>query len=49
MNETVDSYIASLHSLVKTCRFGSLEEEMIRDRIVLGIATITQERKSYKK
>ena len=37
VNETIDSYVASLRSLVKTCRFGGLEEEMIRDRIVLGI------------
>ncbi|XP_062576513.1 uncharacterized protein K02A2.6-like [Saccostrea cucullata] len=37
LNETIDSYVASLRTLVKTCRFGALQEEMIRDRIVLGI------------
>ena len=37
VNETIDSYVASLRSLVKTCRFRGLEEEIIRDRIVLGI------------
>lgn len=37
VNETIDSYVAALRTLVKTCKFEGLEEEMIRDRIVLGI------------
>ncbi|KAK3084785.1 hypothetical protein FSP39_018986 [Pinctada imbricata] len=36
-NENIDSYVASLRSLSKTCKFGTLEDEMIRDRIVIGI------------
>lgn len=37
VNETIVSYVAALRTLVKTCKFEGLEEEMIRDRIVLGI------------
>ena len=37
MNETFERYVALLCSLVKICWFGDLDEEMIRDRIVLGI------------
>lgn len=36
VNETIDRYAAALRTLVKTCKFEGLEE-MIRDRIVLGI------------
>ena len=35
--EPVDSYITSLHSLSEHCEYGDLHEEMIRDRIVVGI------------
>lgn len=37
VNETIDSYVAALRTLVKTCKFEGLEEEMIWYRIVLGI------------
>ena len=49
VNETIDSYVASLRSLVKTCRFGGLEEEMIRDGIVLGIRDNRTRKNCYKK
>ena len=35
--ESVDTYLAALRSLVKTCNYGSLEESLLRDRIVMGI------------
>ena len=35
--ETVDSFITSLYSLTEHCGYGVLREEMIRDRIVIGI------------
>ena len=35
--EKVDEYVANLRQLTKTCNFGSLEESLIRDRVVLGI------------
>ena len=49
VNETIDSHVASLRSLVKTCRFGGLEEEIIRDRIVLGIRDNNTRKKLLQK
>ena len=34
---TIDSYVAALRSLAKTCNFDALEDSLIRDRIVIGI------------
>lgn len=33
-DEPMDSYLTALRELVKSCEFGTLEEEMIRDQIV---------------
>ena len=35
--EPVDAYITDLHKLSEHCQYGTLREEMIRDRIVVGI------------
>ena len=35
--EMIESFVAGLRTLVKTCNFGSLEESLIRDRIVVGV------------
>ena len=35
--ETVDTFITSLYSLSEHCNYGALREEMIRDRLVVGI------------
>lgn len=35
--ETIDAYVAELRTLAKTYTFGDMEDEMIRDRIVLGV------------
>ena len=35
--ETVDTFITALHVLAKHCNFGTLRDEMIRDRIVVGL------------
>ena len=35
--EKVDEYVANLRQMTKTCNFGSLEESLVRDRVVLGI------------
>jgi len=35
--ESVDDFITSLHSLSEYCNYGELREEMIRDRIVVGL------------
>ena len=35
--ETVDCYVNRLRKLASSCQFGTLTEEMIRDRLVIGI------------
>ena len=39
--EKADEYIAALYNLVKTCKYGELQEEMLRDRLVVGIRDST--------
>ena len=36
-DESVNNFITALYVLVENCDYGSLKEEMIRDRIVVGI------------
>lgn len=33
----IDAYVAMLRTLARTCKYEALKDEMIRDRIVLGI------------
>ena len=35
--EFVEQYISALYELVETCEYGRLRDEMLRDRIVVGI------------
>ena len=35
--ESAEQYITALYSLVETCDYGALKDEMLRDRIVVGI------------
>ena len=35
--ETVDAYVTALKTLAKTCNFGQLQDNLLRDRIVIGI------------
>ena len=46
--ESFDAYLTALKALAKTCNFGSLKDELIRDRIVCGIRD-TGTRKNYSK
>lgn len=39
-SETTDSFIIAVHKLAEHCQFGTLREELIRDRIV-GITNIS--------
>jgi len=39
--EPVDSFITALYSLAENCNYGALREELIRDRIVIGIKDLT--------
>ena len=36
--ETIDIYIAQLRNKIKDCEFGELEESLLRDRIIGGVA-----------
>ena len=36
-NEPVDAFITDLHTLAQHCSYGALHDEMIRDRIVVGL------------
>ena len=44
-NEPVEAFITDLFNLAEHCNFGSLREEIIRDRIVVGI----RDKKSIRK
>ena len=35
--EPVDNFVTSLYSLAQYCNFGDLHDEMIRDRLVVGL------------
>ena len=35
--EPVDDFVTSLYSLAQYCSFGDLHDEMIRDRLVVGL------------
>ena len=39
--ESAEEYISALYSLVETCNYGNLKDEMIRDRLVVGIRDAT--------
>lgn len=36
-NETVDSFITALYALAENCSYGTLHDELIRDRLVVGL------------
>lgn len=44
-SQGVEEFIIDLYSLAKTCDFGVLHEEMIRDRIVVGVSNHRLSRK----
>lgn len=47
--ESIESFITSLHSLAEHCNYGTLKEELIRDRIVVGMLdSKTSERMQLK-
>lgn len=37
VGESAENFITAVHKLAEHCRYGVLREEMIRDRIVVGI------------
>lgn len=47
--ETVDQYVTALHVMAEKCNYGQLRDELIRDRIVMGLTdTRTKERLQLK-
>ena len=48
-HETIDAYVTSLRTLAKTCNFGQLENDLIRDRVVMGIRDNTTRKKLFYK
>ena len=38
--KTVDAYVTALKTLSKTCNFGQLEDDLLKERIVIGIRTM---------
>ena len=47
-SETIDTYVASLRTLSKTCNYGEIEERLIRDKIVMALKITPPERSYYK-
>ena len=39
-DETVDAFVTALHGLAEHCNYGNLHNEMIRDRVVVGIRDV---------
>ena len=40
-SETAEEYIVELYCLAETCNYGDLKDEMIRDRLVVGIRDVS--------
>ena len=39
--ESAEQYITCLYSLIETCEYGTLKEELLRDRLIVGIRDVT--------
>lgn len=44
-NESIDQYVCRLRHLASSCKYDTLESELIRDRIVLGVADVSLRKK----
>jgi hypothetical protein len=40
-NENIDEYVRKLQKLAKNCKYGNLEGEIIKDRIIIGVKSNT--------
>lgn len=45
--ETVDAYVTALKTLAKNCNFGQLQDDLLKDRIVIGIRDNTTRKKLF--
>ena len=43
--ESAEQYITCLYSLIETCEYGTFKEEMLRDRLVVGIRDVAMSQK----
>ena len=39
--ESVEEYLTSLYSLIEACEYGNLRDDLLRDRIVVGIRDVS--------
>ena len=39
-NETVDYFVTALYALAEYCNYGLLHDELIKDRLVIGLADV---------
>ena len=46
--ETTEAYVSTLRNQAKTCNFGALQDELIRDRLVCGISSDSVRRSLLK-
>ena len=46
-NESVDNFITDLFTSAQHCNYGTLHDEMVRDRIVVGLKDITLSEKLH--
>lgn len=46
--ETIEAYVSTLRNMAKTCNFGALQDELIRDRLVCGISSDSVRRSLLK-
>ena len=45
-DESIDAYTAALRTLAETCEFGSLKDDLTRNRLVCGIRDNGQRKKA---
>lgn len=46
--ETIEAYVSTLKNMARTCSFGALQDELIRDRLVCGITSDSVRRSLLK-
>ena len=47
--ETVDAHVTALKTLAETCNFGQLQDDLLRDKIVIGIKEKGYKEKAHTK
>ena len=47
-HETIEQFVIKLRQLAEPCQFGILEDEMVRDRLVLGCKDSTARTRFFR-